>query len=83
MGNTGHTAQNVVAMSDHRTHVGYGPLAQVEAYWEALRGNRLMPRRSDIDPRGIEAALEYAFILDKIGVAVEELSSESVVSNDR
>ena len=73
MGNTGHTAQNVVAMSDHRTHVGYGPLAQVEAYWEALRGNRLMPRRSDIDPRGIEAALEYAFILERVAVGVGRL----------
>lgn len=73
MGNTGHTAQNVVAMSDHRTHVGYGPLAQVEAYWEALRGNRLMPRRSDIDPRGIESALEYAFILERVAVGVGRL----------
>ncbi|MFG6579745.1 PAS domain-containing protein [Sulfitobacter sp. 1A13191] len=73
MGNTGHTAQNVVAMSDHRTHVGYGPVAQVEAYWEALRGNRLMPRRSDIDPRGIEQALEYAFILERVAVGVGRL----------
>ncbi|MFG6561958.1 PAS domain-containing protein [Sulfitobacter sp. 1A15299] len=60
-------------MSDHRTHVGYGPLAQVEAYWEALRGNRLMPRRSDIDPRGIEQALQYAFILERVAVGVGRL----------
>ncbi|UOA31907.1 hypothetical protein DSM110093_01687 [Sulfitobacter sp. DSM 110093] len=73
MGHTDHTAQNVVAMSDHRTHVGYGPLAQVEAYWESLRGSRLMPRRSDIDPRGIETALEYAFILERVAVGVARL----------
>ncbi|MEP3741152.1 MAG: PAS domain-containing protein [Sulfitobacter pontiacus] len=73
MGHTDHTAQNVVAMSDHRTHVGYGPLAQVEAYWESLRGSRLMPRRSDIDPRGIESALEYAFILERVAVGVARL----------
>ncbi len=73
MDNAGQTAQNVVAMSDHRMHVGYGPLAQVEAYWEALRGNRLMPRRSDIDPRGIESALEFAFILERVAVGVGRL----------
>lgn len=41
-------------------------LAQVEAYWEALRGERSAPLRSEIDPRGIDTALEYAFILERI-----------------
>lgn len=59
-------AQTVILMSDRRTYAGYGPLAQVEAYWEALRGNRLMPRRSDIDPRGIEGALSHAFIVERV-----------------
>ena len=66
-------AQNVVYMSDHRTYAGYGPLAQVEASWEALRGNRVMPCRSDIDPRGIESALAHAFILERIAPGVARL----------
>jgi len=73
MDNAGQNAQNVILMSDHRTHSGYGPLAQVEAYWEALRGNRLMPCRSDIDPRGIEDALAYAFILERVAPGVARL----------
>ncbi|SDG03367.1 PAS domain-containing protein [Sulfitobacter delicatus] len=73
MDNAGQNAQNVILMSDHRTYAGYGPLAQVEAYWEALRGNRLMPCRSDIDPRGIEEALPYAFILERVAPGVARL----------
>ncbi|NUH64259.1 PAS domain-containing protein [Sulfitobacter sp. S0837] len=73
MDKTGQKAQNVIRMADHRTYEGYGPLAQVEAYWEALRGNRLMPCRSDIDPRGIEDALPYAFILERVAPGVARL----------
>ena len=50
-------AQNVIRRSAYKPETGYAALSQVEAYWEALRGTRLMPRRSEIDPRGIEQAL--------------------------
>lgn len=73
MDKTGQKAQNVIRMADHRTYEGYGPLAQVEAYWEALRGNRLMPCRSDIDPRGIEDALPYAFIAERVAPGMARL----------
>ncbi|PJE26030.1 PAS domain-containing protein [Pseudooceanicola antarcticus] len=46
---------------------------EVEAYWEAIRGGRLVPRRSDIDPRGIERALEYAFILERVAPGIARL----------
>ena len=36
-------------------------LSQVEAYWEGLRGTRTAPLRSEVDPRGIDRALENAF----------------------
>ena len=42
------------------------PLQQVEAYWEAMRGGRTVPPRSEIDPRGIETALEFAFIAEQV-----------------
>ncbi len=38
----------------------------VESYWQALRGPRVMPARAEIDPRGIEDALDYAFIGERI-----------------
>jgi hypothetical protein len=41
-------------------------LAQVLGYWEALRKGRTVPPRAEIDPRGIEQALEFAFIAERI-----------------
>lgn len=41
-------------------------LSQVEAYWEGLRGARIAPLRSEVDPRGIDRALENAFVLERI-----------------
>jgi hypothetical protein len=45
-------------------------LAEVTAYWHALRGTRLVPRRSQINPRGIERALPHSFILERIAPGV-------------
>ncbi|MGX9354197.1 PAS domain-containing protein [Roseobacteraceae bacterium S113] len=42
------------------------PHAQIEAYWHALRGTQLVPARSDVDPRGIEMALSFAFVAERI-----------------
>ncbi|MCV3270836.1 PAS domain-containing protein [Roseobacter sp. WL0113] len=60
-------------MTQHVSKTGFAPLAQLEAYWEALRGNRLMPNRSEIDPRGIEQALEYSFIVERIAPGIARL----------
>jgi hypothetical protein len=64
---------NVVTMTQHVSTPGFAPLAQVEAYWEALRGARLMPNRAEIDPRGIEQALEYSFIVERIAPGIARL----------
>jgi hypothetical protein len=45
-------------------------LQQLRAYWEALREGGLPPRRSAIDPRGIEPVLGTAFILERIAPGV-------------
>ncbi len=66
-------AQNVVCMSDYQPDHGFAAIAQVEAYWEALRGGRLIPKRSEIDPRGIEQILEYAFIIERIAPGIARL----------
>ncbi|ABG32184.1 PAS domain-containing protein [Roseobacter denitrificans] len=73
MDNGGKNTHNVVNMTQHVTETGFTPLSQVEAYWEALRGTRLMPSRSEIDPRGIEQALEYAFIVERIAPGIARL----------
>lgn len=73
MDNVSQNAQNVVDMSKYQSHTGFAPISQVEAYWEALRGTRLMPKRSEIDPRGIEQALEFAFIVERIAPGIARL----------
>ena len=73
MDNFNENAQNVITMSDNQSDTGYAAIAQVEAYWEALRGDRLMPNRSEIDPRGIENALENAFIIERIAPGIARL----------
>jgi hypothetical protein len=62
--------QNVVKMNHYRTDTGFSALSQVESYWEALRGSRLVPKRSEIDPRRIEHALEYTFVLERIAIGM-------------
>ena len=46
--------------------MNFPAISEVRAYWEALRNGRPMPQRKEIDPRGIEHALEFAFILERI-----------------
>ena len=41
-------------------------LAAFEAYWHKMRNGAQVPRRSDIDPRGIEPLLGNAFIVERI-----------------
>lgn len=64
---------NVIVMSRHRTDARFPHIATVEAYWHALRGHRTVPRRAEVDPRGIENALEYAFISEQVAPGVGRL----------
>lgn len=41
-------------------------IQQFEQYWNKVRGNRLVPSRCEIDPRGLEGGLSNAFILERI-----------------
>lgn len=42
-------------------------LAQVRAYWEALRQGGALPPRSAIDPRGLAGVLDRVFMAERIG----------------
>ncbi|MDX5401046.1 MAG: PAS domain-containing protein [Rhodobacterales bacterium] len=64
---------NVIVMSRHRTDARFPHIATVEAYWHALRGRRAVPRRAEVDPRGIENALEYAFIAEHVAPGIGRL----------
>lgn len=41
-------------------------IQQVRAYWQALRAGDGLPRREQIDPRGMAQALECVFLLERI-----------------
>lgn len=70
--------QNVISMFGYKCETQFPAINELEAYWEGLRMGRLVPMRSEIDPRGIERALEYTFILERIapGLAKFRLSGE-------
>ncbi|AMY69156.1 PAS domain-containing protein [Frigidibacter albus] len=44
--------------------------SELRGYWEGLRGGRGVPLRAAVDPRGIDRALEYAFILERIAPSI-------------
>jgi hypothetical protein len=61
---------NVVSLAAQRAEQVFPALREVEAYWEGLRNGRPVPTRADIDPRGMQSALEYAFILERIAPGI-------------
>lgn len=58
--------QTVVSLADFRECARNDAIFQIETYWEGLRNGRIMPSRSDIDPRDIAGALENAFVLERV-----------------
>ena len=57
---------SLVSLEEHRLARRHPALVQVEGYWEALKGGRLVPDRAEVDPRGLAGALEHAFIVERI-----------------
>lgn len=64
------SGSNVVSLMNRLGKAHFPALKTVEAYWDGLRNGRPVPARSDIDPRGMQSALEYAFILERIAPGV-------------
>lgn len=60
----------------------HSALAEVEAYWDALRETRAVPSRSEIDPRGIQRALPNAFILEQIAPSFARIRVAGSQLND-
>lgn len=67
-----------------RQPVGHGRRISnaLRAYWEGLRRGRLVPNRSDIDPRGIDSGLEYAFIIERVAPGMGRFRLAGMHLND-
>lgn len=65
---------------------GYAPLKRIEAYWQSLHDaenlNHQLPKRQDIDPRGIGQDLRNAFILERISADICRIRVSGSVLND-
>jgi len=61
---------NIISLEPRRMAEVFPSVNQIDAYWTALKGGDALPRRSAIDPRGIEAALHQAFILERVASTV-------------
>lgn len=70
------------AMSDTGARRTRQIMQELRAYWEGLRAGRLVPLRAEVDPRGIERALEYAFILDRIAPGIARFRLAGMHLND-
>ncbi|SHK11779.1 PAS domain-containing protein [Shimia gijangensis] len=57
-------------------------LREIEAYWEALREDRDMPCRTELDPRGFQSALRHAFILERMAPGMARIRIGGSLLND-
>ncbi|KUF11638.1 PAS domain-containing protein [Pseudoponticoccus marisrubri] len=73
MSGKGDRDDHVVSMMDRERARREAPLRQVEAYWHGLCAEGQVPARSAVDPRGIEDALENAFLLERIAPSMAKI----------
>jgi hypothetical protein len=64
---------NVIDFTARRESAAPRPLREVEAYWELLRDGRLVPDRSEVDPRGFPGALAQSFLLERIAPSLARI----------
>ena len=79
-GGTG--AGTVVEMQRFQARASLTPIRQAEAYWTALRDGGDVPLRTQIDPRGLQDLLEYAFVIERVapGIARIRLAGQHLTS---
>ena len=73
---------NVISMFGDKPECRFPEIKQIEAYWESLRMGRMVPTRAEVDPRGMEHALEYAFILERIAPGLARVRLNGMHLND-
>lgn len=76
---------NVVSLADSAQTAATGRFPacrDLHAYWDALRGSRIMPARSEFNPRGIEQTLAGTFIAEKVAPRVARIRVSGSIMND-
>lgn len=73
---------NVISMGSRAMANTFPAIAQVDAYWEGLREGRLMPCRSEVDPRGLQGALEYAMLMEVVAPGIARVRVSGMHLND-
>ena len=66
-GHNGMTPQEVVQFEPYHTAMTQPAHAHITDYWESLRSGRMMPLRSEVDPREMSPYLEHCFVLQHTG----------------
>lgn len=59
------TSRNVLEFGTYLDAMTHPPIAEIRRYWDELRAGRMMPLRSEVDPRDMSSFLEACFILDR------------------
>ena len=66
MADVNNKSEKVISLASLMNDRRFPAQGLLYSYWQSLRGTRLVPARSEVDPRAIEDCLEYAFILERI-----------------
>lgn len=82
MANDGSQDADIVSLKCYKTTMQHSAISQLEAYWHGLRAGRVVPNRSDVDPRGIDRALEFAFVLERIAPGMARFRLAGMHLND-
>lgn len=73
---------NIVSIARYIADAKFNHIADVETYWRTLCGARQVPLRSEINPRAIENALEYTFIIERIAPGLARFRLAGMHLND-
>ena len=60
----------------------FAALREVRAYWDALRDDQDLPRREQINPRGMAGALHQVFMLERVAPGVARFRVAGMEIND-
>lgn len=66
----------------HARHAGDDVLDRVEAYWNDLRGDRPVPPRSEVDPRGLGDAIDGVFVIQRMAPAPARIRMAGTYADD-
>lgn len=62
--------------------VRFAAVREVRAYWEALRDDQDLPRREQINPRGMAGALHQVFMVERIAPGLARFRLAGMEIND-